>query len=317
MIHQGPSRDKTELSRRGFLGAAALAMLPPPALGADPLPVVASFSILGDLVANVGGNRIKLATLVGPGGDAHVYSPTPGDVRAVREARLVVVNGLKFEGWTPRLIRASGTKATVVEAAKGVRTVVVDENSPAHDHGDHSHAGEDDPHAWQSVANAKVYVANILTGLEAADPAGREHYRSKAEAYRRELDALDVEIRTMLSIIQPDRRTVVTSHDAFGYFGEAYGLKFVAPQGMSTAAEATARDVARIIQQIRRDRIAAVFLENISDPRLAQRIAAESGARIGGTLYSDALSADSGPAGTYIAMMRHNAKVIAEALRPV
>jgi zinc/manganese transport system substrate-binding protein len=280
------------------------------------LPVVASFSILADLVRNVGRERIRLTTLIGPGVDAHVYTPTPADARAVKDARLVVINGLKFEGWTQRLIRASGTKAFVVEAARGVRTIVVDENSPAHDHGDHSHAGENDPHAWQSLANAKVYVANIRDGLVAIDPDGWKAYEANAAAYGEELGALDAEIKTLVAKLPDDRRKVITSHDAFGYFGHAYGLSFIAPQGVSTASEASARDVARIIQQIRRDKISAVFLENIADQRLTRRIAEESGARIGGTLYSDGLSPPDGPAATYIAMMRHNARTIVAALAP-
>ncbi|HEX2556421.1 MAG TPA: metal ABC transporter substrate-binding protein [Microvirga sp.] len=278
------------------------------------VPVVATFSILGDLVQNVGGDRIVLSTLVGPNGDGHVYSPAPSDARRIKEAKLVVANGLKFEGWIARLVRSSGTKARLVEAAKGVRTIEVDESSPAHDHGDHSHAGETDPHAWQSVANVKVYVANIRDALTAVDPANKDAYEANAAAYHAKLEALEREIRDALSAIPPERRRVITSHDAFGYFADAYGLTFVAPQGVSTEAEASARDIARIIQQIKKERVAAVFLENVTDTRLARRIADETGARIGGTLYSDALSEPTGPAGTYIDMMRHNARTIAQGL---
>jgi len=282
----------------------------------EKLPVVASFSILGDLVANVGAERIALATLVGANGDAHVYSPSPADARKVKDAKLVVTNGLKFEGWIARLIRSSATKAQIVEAANGIKTIVVDENSPAHDHGDHSHAGETDPHAWQSIANAKIYVENIWAGLAAADPAGKALYEANAKAYLARLDALDAEVKALVAKIPAERRRIITSHDAFGYFGDAYGLAFVAPQGISTEAQPSARDVGRIIQQIRKDKIAAVFLENISDTRLARRIADETGAKIGGTLYSDALSDASGPAATYLDMIRHNATTIAKALTP-
>jgi zinc/manganese transport system substrate-binding protein len=268
------------------------------------------------MAREVGGDRIDLATLVGPNGDGHVYSPTPADARRMKEAQVIVANGLKFEGWIGRLVRSSGTKGRLVEAAKGVRTVKVDENAPGHDHGDHSHAGDIDPHAWQSLANGKVYVANIRDALIAADPAGREAYLANAAAYTERLDALDREMRELLGRIPPERRRVITSHDAFGYFAEAYGLAFVAPQGVSTEAEASARDVARIIQQIRREKIGAVFLENVTDARLARRIADETGAKVGGTLYSDALSDPSGPAGTYVEMMRHNARTIAAALVP-
>lgn len=296
--------------------SAALAVRPAGVLAQDRIPVVATFSVLGDLVRNVGGERIALSVLVGPDGDGHVYSPTPADARRIKEARIVVTNGLKFEGWITRLVRSSGTRALVFEAAKGVRTIAVDEASPGHDHGDHSHAGETDPHAWQSIANAKTYVANIREGLASADPAGKEVYAANAAAYLGRLDDLEREVKDTLDAIPPERRRAITSHDAFGYFASAYGIAFLAPQGVSTEAEASARDVARIIQQIRKEKAAAVFLENVTDARLAKRIAEETGARIGGILYSDALSPASGPAATYIDMMRHNARTIAAALAP-
>jgi zinc/manganese transport system substrate-binding protein len=305
------------LSRKVLLAVAALlATSAAPLLAQDKVPVVATFSILGDFVGNVGGERVALSTLVGPNGDGHVYSPTPADARKIKEAQVAIVNGLKFEGWITRLVRSSGTKAKVVEAAKGVRTIKVDESSPAHDHGDHSHAGDIDPHAWQSVGNAKVYVGNIRDALIAADPAGKEAYAANATAYLARLDELEREVKEIVAKIPPDRRRVITSHDAFGYFADAYGISFVAPQGVSTEAEASARDVARIIQQIRKEKITAVFLENVSDPRLTKRIADETGAKVGGTLYSDALSDASGPAATYIDMVRHNARTLAAALAP-
>jgi zinc/manganese transport system substrate-binding protein len=305
------------LARKILLTAAALlATGAAPLLAQDKVPVVATFSILGDFVGNVGGERIALSTLVGPNGDGHVYSPTPADARKIKEAKVAFVNGLKFEGWITRLVRSSGTKAKVIEASKGVRTIKVAESSPAHDHGDHSHAGDIDPHAWQSVGNAKVYVGNIRDALIAADPAGQEAYAANATAYLARLDELEREVKEIVAKIPPDRRRVITSHDAFGYFADAYGVAFVAPQGVSTDAEASARDVARIIQQMRKEKIAAVFLENVSDPRLTKRIADETGAKVGGTLYSDALSDASGPAATYIDMVRHNARTLAAALAP-
>ena len=274
----------------------------------DKPKVVATFSILADLANNVGGDRVEVATLVGPDGDAHVYSPTPADGRRLAEAKLVVANGLKLEGWMGRLIKSSGTAAPVVEAAKGVQPLKAEEHG--HDHG---HA-DVDPHAWQSVANVKRYVTNIRDGLIAADPAGRAAYEANAAAYLEKLDALDKDVRAAIDAIPRDRRKIITSHDAFGYFQKAYGVTFVAPQGVSTEAEASAKDVARIIQQIRREKIPAVFLENVSDPRLVERIAKESGAKIGGRLYSDALSGQDGPAGTYIDMMRHNIRALSAAL---
>jgi zinc/manganese transport system substrate-binding protein len=281
------------------------------AQAADRLKAVATFSILADLVKNVGGDRLDLVTLVGPDGDAHVYSPTPADARRIADARIVLTNGLGFEGWIARLIRSSGTKAAVVEAGKDVQPLTAEAEKASPGQAD-SHGV--DPHAWQSVANAKIYVTNIRDGLVAADPAGKTAYETNAGAYLTRLDALDAEIRDTIARIPAERRRIITSHDSFGYFERAYGLDFVAPQGVSTEAEASARDVARIIQQIRRERIGAVFLENVSDPRLIERIAKETGARIGGKLYSDALSREGGPAATYIDMMRHNIRGFSAAL---
>jgi zinc/manganese transport system substrate-binding protein len=278
-------------------------------LAQDKLAVVASFSILADFVREIGGERVALTTLVGPDGDAHVYSPTPADAKAMAAASLVVVNGLRFEGWLTRLVRSSGTKATVATATTGIEPLKM-----ADDHG-HGHAhGSEDPHAWQSVVNAKLYVGNVRDALVTADPAGKATYEANATAYLAKLDALEGEIRAAVARIPADRRRAITSHDAFAYFAKAYGIAFVAPQGVSTEAEASARDVGRIIRQVKAQKVPAVFLENISNPRLAEQIARESGARIGGRLYSDALSGSDGPAGTYIAMMKHNISVIEKAL---
>lgn len=296
------------LNRRSvLLGLAAGVALPLPAFAQEKLPVVASFSILGDFVREIGGDRVAVTSLVGPDGDAHVYSPTPADAKTVAGAKLVVVNGLKFEGWLTRLVKSSGTKATVATATTGITPLKM-----ADDHG-HGHGGED-PHAWQSVANAKLYVGNVRDALIAADPAGKASYEANATAYLAKLDALEAEIKATVARIPADRRKAITSHDAFGYFVKAYGIAFIAPQGVSTEAEASAKDVARIIRQIKAEKVPAVFLENITNPRLAEQIAKESGAKIGGRLYSDALSAGNGPAGTYIAMMKHNISQIEKAL---
>lgn len=275
-----------------------------------PLPVVASFSILGDLVEQVGGERVAVTTLVGPGGDAHVYEPTPADARRLREAALLVTNGLGFEGWIERLVAASGFSGPAVVAAADVTPRRADADDPA------AHGGDIDPHAWQSLANVALYVARIRDGLIQADPAGEAGYRARAEGYLAALAALDGEIRAALAAIPPERRKVVTSHDAFGYFADAYGIVFLAPVGLSTETEASAADVAALIRQIRAEQIPAVFLENISDPRLLDQIRRETGARAGGTLYSDALSAPDGPAGTYLDLMRHNLVTLVSALTP-
>jgi zinc/manganese transport system substrate-binding protein len=285
-----------------------------PARAQEKIDVVASFSILGDFVRNVGGERVAVTTLVGPNGDAHVYTPTPADAKKVADAKLVIVNGLGFEGWLPRLVKSSGGKATVVTATQGI--AARDADADGQDHGDkHAHAhGHDDPHAWQSVANARIYVANIRDALAKADPAGSDTYKANAEAYLAKLSVLDNEVKAAVATIPEARRKVVSTHDAFGYFAGAYGIAFIAPQGVSTDSEPSAKDIAVIITQLKISKIPAVFLENIADPRLMRRIAAETGAKIGGTLYSDSLTAENGDAPTYIDMVRHNIKALTSAL---
>ena len=293
--------------RHAIVAATALLVAAPLRAQERRLKVIASFSILGDFVRNVGGDRVEVRDLVGPNGNAHVFEPSPADAKAVADAKLVFVNGLGFEGWLDRLVKASGTKATIVVASNGIKP-----REGAADH-DHDH-GKVDPHAWQSVANAKVYVADIRDALIAADPAGKAVYEANAAAYLAKLDALDQEVRAVIARIPPERRRVITSHNAFGYFGDAYGVDFTAPQGVSTEAETSARDVAAIITQIRKQKVAAVFLENVTDPRLVKQIAAETGAKIGSTLYSDALTDAKGDATSYIELIRHNLKELAGAL---
>ena len=276
----------------------AMAMLP--ARAQDRLNVVATFSILGDFARNVGGERVSVTTLVGPDGDVHVYTPAPADARKIADAKLVVINGLGLEGWLSRLTQSAGGKAAMITASQGITP--------------RKRGADADPHAWQSVANARIYVANIRDALLAADPAGAGIYRDNAQAYLAKLDALERDVRAAVAQIPPARRKVISTHDAFGYFAAAYGIEFIAPQGVSTESEASARDIAAIITQIKTSKIPAVFLENISDPRLMRRISTETGARIGGTLYSDALTDEKGVAPTYIDMVRHNIKALTSAL---
>jgi len=306
------------LNRRSMIAAALALGLITPAAAQEKLPVVASFSILGDFAKQVGGDRVSVTTLVGPDGDAHVFQPAPADAKKLAAAKVVLVNGLGFEGWIDRLVKASGTKAELVVATSGVasRQMGEEEGHDAHAH-DAKHAhdhGETDPHAWQSVANAEIYIANIRDGLIAADPEGKATYEANASAYLAKLAALDVRVKEAVAAIPEAKRRIITSHDAFGYFGAAYGIEFIAPQGVSTEAEASAKDVARIVRQIKAQKIPAVFVENISDKRLVDRIAKETGAKIGGTLYSDALSDDKGPASTYIDMIQNNVRELSSAL---
>lgn len=283
-----------------FLLLSVLLLIASPLHAAERLNVVASFSILADFVRNVGGDRIDLTTLVGADGDVHVYMPAPGDAKRIAAAKLVIVNGLGLEGWLPRLVQSAGSKAQVVTASAGIAPLQL--GSAA------------DPHAWQSVPNAKVYVTDIANALTAADPDNAEFFRDHAKAYLEQLEALDREVREAVGKIPPERRRVISTHNAFGYFAAEYRVQFIAPVGVSTETEPSARDIAAIIGQIRAARIPAVFLENISDDRLIRRIAAETGARVGGTLISDGLTGEKGPAPTYIDMVRHNIKALTSAL---
>ena len=286
--------------RQLWLVCFSLMVAAVPARAQDRLNVVASFSILGDFVRNLGGDRVNVTTLVGSNSDVHVYSPTPADAKRIADAKIVIVNGLGLEGWLPRLAQSAGSKAAIVTATGGIATRKLGSDA--------------DPHGWQSVVNAKIYVTNIRDALAAADPAGAETYRANSQTYLEKLDALDREVRAAVARIPESRRKVISTHDAFGYFADAYGIEFIAPLGVSTESEASARDIARIITQIRTQKIPAVFLENISDPRLVSQIAAETGARVGGTLYSDSLTGEKGDSPTYIDMVRHNIKALTSAL---
>ena len=297
---------------RHLLSIAAVSLVAHVA-SAEPLNVVASFSILGDMTQRVGGDRVQVHTLVSQESDAHVYQPTPADAKTLAQARLVVVNGYGFEGWIDRLVKSSGYRGKVLTASNGIKTLKRP-HSTGEKHDAHDHDNEIDPHAWQDLANARLYVDNIAQALGDADPSGKAAYQANATVYKKEIAALDSELRQSINAIPAERRKVVTSHDAFGYFSRAYGISFISPVGINTDAEPSAADVGRIIKQIRRDKIPAVFIESFSDPRLLERIRVESGARIGGTLYSDSLSKVGGAASTYLDMMRHNAKTLTTAL---
>ena len=384
---------KMLLRTAGFVSALALST------GAyaqhkDSLNVVASFSILADMVQQVGGDAVNVTVLVGAGADAHVYTPTPADARSLSKADVLVVNGLDFEGWLPRLVEAANFDGQTLIATTGIQPLAFDEHGGEdhhdehggeehhdehgdeehhdehgdeehhdehgdeehhdehgdeehhdehgdeehhdehgdeehhdehgdeehHDeHGDDKHEGHNhgayDPHAWQSLALAQVYVANIADALVAADPENASVYAANAASYAEQLSQWHATLSAQFAALDADHRTVVTSHDAFGYFENAYGVAFLAPQGLSTESEASAQDVANIIRQIRSQGIKAVFVENISDPRLIRQIANETNARVGGTLYSDSLSGKNGPAATYLDMVRYNAEQILSALQ--
>ena len=301
-----------------FLAATVLTLgVSTSAHAADKLKTVASFSILADMVENVGGDRVEVTELVGPDSDSHEFNPTPADAKKLAHADVFFVNGLGFEGWMERLESSSGFKGATVVATTGVKARKMGENDDdLEEHADahHHDQGDMDPHAWQDLANGEIYIANIRDGLVAADPNGKAVYEANAEKYIAALKKEDVAVKTAFASLPQSHRRIITSHDAFGYFGDAYGLEILAPEGISTASESSAKDVAKIIRQIRDAKIPAVFLESITNAKMLEQIAKESGANIGGTLYSDALSAKGGPAPTYIGMFKHNVGTLTSAL---
>jgi zinc/manganese transport system substrate-binding protein len=278
------------------------------------LKTVASFSILGDMVSRIGGDRVELTTLVGPNADTHVYEPKPADAKLIAESAVLFVNGLGFEGWMTRLVEAADYKGPVVVVSEGVKPREMEEDgehaADSHDHDEHA----PDPHAWQDLSNGILYAGNIAAGLCKADPDGCDSYRKNAEAYEAELKALDQQVRDKVAAVPADQRKVITTHDAFGYFGAAYGIEFIAPLGVSTESEASAGDIAKLIEQIRKLKIKALFIENMTDPRLIEQIARETGVKPGGELYSDALSPLGEGADTYIAMFQYNIVLLAAAM---
>ena len=318
--------------------AVALTLSVPSTSWADaPIPVVATFSVLGDMVKRIGGEHISLTTLVGADGDTHVYQPTPQAARVVAEADVLFINGLGFEGWLERLVEAAPFVGSLVVTTTGIEPIAFgghedeheegheedheDEHEEEHEEGHEEEAGEHhgdhgafDPHAWHSFTNAIVYANNIAAGLAQADPANAGSYYRNHQIFVNEIRTLKSEADLLMAALPINKRTVVTPHDGFGYFADLYNLRFEAPQGLSTESEASAADVAKLIMLIRKQEISAVFIESITDNRLMQQIANETGAVIGGKLYSDALSNEDEPASTYLDMMRHNTETLSQAL---
>lgn len=304
-----------------LLNFGVLLALAAPAQAQQKLKVVASFSILADMAREIGGDRIDLRALVGPNGDAHVFQPTPADGRAVSEASVLIVNGLGFEGWIERLQRSAGFKGKVVVASAGVSPLTMTAEDHGHSHG-HSHGGSastrkkakaesiPDPHAWQDLRNGMLYVETIARGLSEADPANAGFFAERAAAYKQRLAALDARLRSEFATIPQARRRVITSHDAFAYFGKAYGIEFIPAAGVSSESEPTPRQIAALIAQIKKENVKALFVENMSSPKLVEQIGRDAGASVGGTLYSDALSPPGGPAASYVAMFEHNAATL-------
>lgn len=313
---------------------------------AEPLRVVSSFSILNDMVKEIGGDKVMASTIVPANGDAHSFEPRPSDAKTLASAQLLVINGLEFESWLPRLQQAAGYKGPQIVATEGITPLAFEggqhdhtghdhdhdhDHEPAHDHAhDHQHAdekdhsghahshqhGSQDPHAWQSLGLAQIYVRNISKGLEQVDPANAEYYQRRAKDYAQRLQELDDSIKTRLQAVPVDKRKVITSHDAFSYMGKAYDIRFIPLVGVSSQAEPSARDIATIIQQARSEQIQAIFVENTVSAKLVEQVARETGAKVGGTLYSDALGAPGSGVDTYLGMMRSNTDQLIKALQP-
>ena len=294
--------------RRAFLLTPPLFAVALPASAQTPIKAVATFSILGDLLAEVAGDKVELSVVVGPDIDAHAYQPRPTDARALAEAKVLVSNGLGFEGWIDRLAKAAPFKGKAIVATAGVATLKAGAGH-GHSHG-HSHGHGPDPHCWQDVQRARTYVANIAKGLAEADPANAAYYRERAQTFDRRLVDLDAWVKAEIAKVPTDKRRAITGHDSFRYFSSAYGVKFQSPRGYNTSSEPSARDVATLIREVREQRIKALFVENMTNPGLIDQIARESGAVVGPRLYTDALSGPDGPAPTYEKMMRHNVTVL-------
>ncbi|WP_019222174.1 metal ABC transporter solute-binding protein, Zn/Mn family [Bartonella rattaustraliani] len=288
-----------------------LSLFPFSTLADHKIKVIASFSILADFVKNIGGDHISLTTFVGPNASIHTYEPTPRDAQALKNSHIIFVNGLHLEGFIDRLITASGTKARLVKVSANISPL---ENKNQDKNTQHYHHDSLDPHAWQTIPNAEIYVQNIATAFCEMDKKSCANYRKNAESYIQKLEAMQETLKSKIATIPKDKRVIITSHDAFGYFAQEYGFTILAPQNSSSEAEASAADVVQLIKQIKTNKAAALFVENISNPRLIKQISKETGLKIGGTLYSDALSNENGPAATYLDMMEHNVKTIIDAI---
>jgi zinc/manganese transport system substrate-binding protein len=288
---------------------------------AAPLKVVASFTVLGDLTRQVGGEDVSITTLVGANGDTHVYQPTPNDAKALKDADVIIVNGLGFEGWMNRLVESSGTKATVVIASHGIaRSLNMEADGEEHHEEGRTHAANadgiiTDPHAWQSLTNGRVYVKNIAAGLAAADPAHAKGYADRVAKLDKELSALDAWVKQEIATVPAEKRSVITTHDAFGYFADAYNVTFLAPAGLSTEDEPSAKELKVLVEQVKSGKTRALFFENMSNTNIVKQLASEAGAVVGPPLYADALSAQDGVAATYQEMFKYNVTELVRAMK--
>jgi len=297
-------------ARRGLIATVLALVAAASAEAADRPKVVATFSVLGDMIARIAGDRVQLTTIVGGDGDCELYQPTAADARAVAQAQLFVMNDLnpRFEPWAETLMKQAGFRGTKLVASQGVN-VIIDDRPRSGVKGQ-----QYDQHAWHDPTNALVYVANIAEGLARIDPSNAAFYRNRAEAYTGEIRTLDSWARSELAAVPSAKRRVITSHDGFEYLARAYDIEMTPARGKVNDADPSAEDIARLIQQIRTTKVKAIFIENMNDPRLIERVAREAGATIGGTLYSDSLSKPGGEADTYLKMVRHNVSALKAAM---
>jgi zinc/manganese transport system substrate-binding protein len=268
------------------------------------LNAVASFTVLADVVKQVGGEHVNVTSLVGPNGDPHDFEPSPDDAKKLKKADVTFISGEGLESWFERLVKASGYSGKPVIASEGIKTRTMEE------------AGETitDPHVWNSPVNVEVWVENIEKALAAADPEDATVFKANAARYTNVLKELDAYAKSRLETVPKDRRKILTSHDAFGYFGREYGVTFLSPVGLSTETEASAADVGKLIDQIKKEKVKTYFFENSNDSRLVQQISKATGAEPGGELYVEALSKEDGPAPTYAKMFRYNVDRISKAI---
>lgn len=305
---------------RGFIILCAVSMLMPAyaqsePVKVDPIKITVSFSILGDMVQQIGGEAVDVRVLVGPGQNSHQFQPKPQDAALLSDAEIIAINGLGFEGWMGRLVEASGTKAKLLVASRGIVPRHLSAEEKRHEHGhDNEHAKKDvpifDPHAWHDLKNAELYARNITSALIEARPSYKSFFKDQAVAYIKKIRELDAKLIKDFEAVPEEQRKVVTNHDAFGYFAQAYGIAFYAPIGISMSASPSASDIAALVNQIKEDNIRVVFMENMSSPRFIRQLAKDTKASIGGVLYAGALSPLRGPAPTYLDMIAHNAKLI-------
>jgi zinc/manganese transport system substrate-binding protein len=280
-----------------------------PAAAVDRMKVVATFSVIGDMVANIAGDHVDLTTIVGPDGDTEEYEPTAGDVPKMAGARLLFMNGLNddFEPWLDQLSKQAKFAGTKVIVTRGVKALTADDEHP---NGGKPKAVILDQHAWMNPRNGLIYVRNITDALVRADPANADDYRTRSAAYTQELRALDGWAHAEMDAVPVAKRRALASHDSLQYFANAFGITMISVNGWTNKSEPSAADLARLTDQIRREHVKALFLDSITDPKAMERISKETGAVIGGTLFGDALSGPDGEAGTYIALIRHDVTTV-------